>query len=145
MKKLAVLSALFVSFSASAATISFTHFGRGAGYESYYACSYVEDQTENYLELLGATNIDVRCSGGIQSGWYNQPVSIHASYDLPEVAGTYVETIEIKGDAFSPACGINVRIIQEILKTMTNIQVIKKDDACAFSTSNYYFKLNIAR
>lgn len=145
MKKLALLSALLVSVSASAATISFTYFGREAGYESYYACSYVEDQAEQYLELLGATNIDARCSGGIQSGWYNQPVSLRATFDLPEVTGAGVDSVEIKGDAFSPACGLNVRLIKEILKTMTNVQVVKKDDACAFASSNYYFKLNIAR
>ena len=145
MKKFAFLSALFVSLSATAASISFTHFGRSAGVESYYACSYVEDQTFHYLDLLGATNIDVRCSGGIQSGWYNQPVSIYATFDLPVVTRNAVETVEIKGDAFSPACGINVRIIQEILKTMSNIQVLKKDDACAFASSNYYYKLNVTR
>lgn len=145
MKKTALLSALLISSSAFAANFSFTYFGNEGGRQSYYACDYVEGQTESYLELLGATNIDVRCSGGIQSGWSVQPVSIRASYDLPEVTGQNVETVEIKGDSFNPACGINVRIMSEVLKTFTNVEVLKKQDSCAFASSNYYYKLNIAR
>lgn len=146
MKKTALLSALLISTSAFAANINFTYFGNEGGRQSYYACDYVEDQTQSYLELLGATNIDVRCSGGIQpSGWSVQPVSIRASYDLPVVTGQSVETVEIQGDAFNPACGINVRIMKEALKTFSNVEVLKKQDSCAFASSNYYYKLNIAR
>ena len=144
MKKTALLLALLVSSSAFAANFSFTYFGNQGGNQTYYACSYAEDQTESYLELLGATNIDVSCSGGISSNWSMQPVSLRASYDLPEVTGTSVESVEIKGDYSNPACGLNVRIIKEILKTLTNVEVLKKDDSCAFATSNYYFKLNVA-
>ena len=144
MKTAALLFALIVSGSVFAKNISFTYFGNQGGNQSYYACSYVEDQTQSYLELLGATNIDVRCSGGISGGWSMQPVSIRASYDMAEVTGTSVELVEIKGDYSNPACGLNVRIIKEILKTLTNVEVLKKDDSCAFVTSNYYFKLNIA-
>lgn len=146
MKKTALLSALLISSSAFAANFSFTYFGNEGGRQSFYACDYVEDQTTSYLELLGATNIDVRCTGGIQSsGWSAQPVSIRASYELPLVTGQNVETVEIKGDSFNPACGINVRIMNEALKTFTNVKVLKKQDSCAFASSNYYYKLNIAR
>ena len=144
MKTAALLFALIVSGSVFAKNISFTYFGNQGGNQSYYACSYVEDQTQSYLQLLGATNIDVRCSGGISGGWSMQPVSIRASYDMAEVTGTSVELVEIKGDYSNSACGLNVKIIKEILKTLTNVEVLKKDDSCAFVTSNYYFKLNIA-
>jgi hypothetical protein len=144
MKTAALLFALIVSGSVFAKNISFTYFGNQGGNQSYYACSYVEDQTQSYLELLGATNIDVRCSGGISGGWSMQPVSIRASYDMAEVTGTSVELVEIKGDYSNSACGLNVKIIKEILKTLTNVEVLKKDDSCAFVTSNYYFKLNLA-
>lgn len=144
MKKTALLAALLVSSSAFATNISFTYFGNEGGRQTYYACSYVEDQAVSYLELLGATNIDVRCSGGISNGWSMQPVSLQASYDLPVVAGTSVETLEIKGDSFNPACGLNVRILKSVLATFTNVEVVKKSDSCAFATSNYYYKLNIA-
>lgn len=145
MKTMTLLAALLVSASSFAADFSFTYFGNEGGRQSYHTCDYVQSQTESYLELLGATNIDVRCNGGIQPNWSMQPVSIRASYDLPEVTGTGVETVEIKGDSFNPACGVNVRIIQAILKTMTNVSVVKKSDSCAFTSSNYSYTLNVAR
>jgi hypothetical protein len=144
MRNTLLLAAMFISGSAFAAKISFTYFGNEGGRQSYYACSYVEDQTISYLELLGATNIDVSCSGGISSGWTAQPVGLRASYDLPEVSGSDSEIVEIKGDSFNTSCGVNVRIIKEVLKTFTNVEVVKKDDSCAFATSNYYYKLKIA-
>ena len=142
--KTALLATLLFSTSAFAENFSFTYYGNEGGRQSYYACSYIEDQTVSYLELFGATKINVRCSGGIDNGWI-RPVSVRASYDLPEVTGAGVETIEIKGDSLNPACGVNVKIIKEILKTFTNVEVLKKQDACAFATSNYYFKLNVAQ
>lgn len=145
MKLITVLAALMISASSFAANFSFTYFGNEGGRQSFYACDYVQAQTEGYLELLGATNIDVRCSGGIQSTWSVQPVSIRAAYDLPEITGTGVETVEIKGDSFNPACGINVMIIKNILKTMTNVSVVKKSDSCAFVNTNYSYTLNVAR
>jgi hypothetical protein len=145
MKSLFALSALALSFQASAAGISFTYFGNEAGRQSYYACSYVEDQAESYLELLGATNIDVRCMGGIQPGWMTMPVSVQASFDLPVVTGSHVETLEIEGDVWNPACGLNVRLMSEILNQFKNITVIKKRDACPFADSNYYYQLQINR
>jgi hypothetical protein len=145
MKSMTLVAALFFSVSSFAANFSFTYFGNEGGRQSFYACDYVQGQTEAYLELLGATHIDVSCNGGIQSTWSVQPVSIRASYELPVVTGVEVEKVEIKGDTFSPACGINVRIIKEILKTMTNVEVVKKSDSCPFQNSNYSYVLNVAR
>jgi len=96
-------------------------------------------------QSIGATNVDVRCTGGINGGWSVQPVSIRASYDLPVVVGNSVEEVSIKGDSFNPACGINVRIMSELLKTFNNIEVLKKSDSCAFHNSNYFYNLNIAK
>ncbi len=144
MKTLTLAAALLISASSFATSVSFTYFGNEGGRQSYYACDYAEDQTAAHLETLGATNIDVRCNGGINN-WSVQPVSVYATFDLPEVTGSAVETVEIEGDTFNPACGLNVRIISEILKKMTNVTVLKKNDSCAFATTNYYYKLNVAR
>ncbi len=147
MKKL--LSALLVTLSipSFAAHFSFTYFGNegGFGNQNYYACSYVEDQAHMYLEMLGATQVEVRCSGGIGPGWYTGPVNLDATYDLPVVTGAHVDILEISGDAFNPSCGLNVRILSEILKTTPYVQVLKKDDHCPFADSNYYYTLNVTR
>lgn len=144
MKKLLTICALALSANVFAAGFSFTYFGNEGGRQSFYACDYVEYQTEQYLELLGATDIDVSCFGGIQP-WGVQPVSINAKFTLPVVTGSGVEEVKIEGDTWNPACGVNVRIMKEILNVFTNVEVVKKSDACAFANSNYYYKLNVAR
>lgn len=144
MKKLTLLPILMFSVSAFATTVNFTYFGNEGGRQSYYACSYAEDQTASYLEELGATNIDVRCSGGI-TNFSVQPVSVRASFDLPVVTGSTVDVLEFEGDVWSPSCGLNVRIINELLPKFKNVEVVKKSDACAFASSNYYYKLKVTR
>jgi hypothetical protein len=146
MKKLLALTLCSLSFAAVASeTVSFTHFGNNGGNQSYYACDYAQSQTENFLAVLGAKNIDVSCSGGIQPWGSMQPVSISASFDLPTVVTNAVESVEVEGDYSSPACGLNVQIVNTIVKKFSNVKVMKKSDACAFASSNYYYLLNITR
>jgi hypothetical protein len=146
MKKLFTLLALTLSLSSFAKEyVSFTYFGNEGGRNSYYACDYVEAQAAQYLELFGATDIEVYCSGGIQP-WSVQPVSLRASFNKPVLSGREAgEVVEIKGDAFNPACGVNTRMINEFLRKFDNISVVKKNDSCAFARTNYYYQLNIVR
>jgi hypothetical protein len=144
--KFLFLSLLFImSLTSFAAEVSFTHFGQEGNRQSYYACSYVEDQTFDFLETLGATGIEVRCSGGITPGWYAGPVYVTARFDLPQVSGSEERILELTGDVFNPACGINVKIIKEVLKAFSHITVLKKQDQCPFADSNYYFQLKVLR
>jgi hypothetical protein len=146
MKKLIALIAMIFSLTAFAKeTVSFTYFGNEGFNRSFYACSYVEGQANSYLELFGATNIEVYCSGGIQPWGSMQPVSLNASFDLPAVTGQHVDAVQVDGDSSSPACGLNVRLIKELLKKFSNVAVVQKDDACAFAGSNYHYQLNITR
>ena len=46
----------------------------------YYNCDSLEDMTENMLKKLGANDVRVRCSGGLESGTYWGPASITASF-----------------------------------------------------------------
>lgn len=141
MKKLLIVMSIFLSFQASAAKVSFTYFGNEAGRNSFYSCSYVESQAEYYLKLFGAENIELYCRGGITS-WSMMPVSLDAKFDLPTVMGK-VETVELRGDNWSPACGLNTMMIREFLKVMNNVEVLKKSDHCAFADSNFYYSLKI--
>ncbi len=124
--------------------ISFTYSGNSGMNRQFYACSYVEDQTVSYLELFGATGIEVSCFGGIQN-YSVGPVSLRAKFDLPVVSGQTVEEIKIEGDSWNPNCGINTKIINEALKIFTNIKVVKKSDSCAFTSSNFSYVLKINR
>jgi hypothetical protein len=141
MKKILFALGLLFSIESFAAKVSFTYFGNEAGRQSYYACSYVEDQAQIYLEQFGAQNISLSCSGGI-TPWSVMPVSLTAEFDLPVLTGK-IEYLDISGDTWSPACGMNTRMIREFLKVMKNVEVLKRNDACAFSNSNFYYQFKI--
>src|SRR5690606_2512354 len=112
------LSALFIFASVSAfaqkENVSFTYFGNEGGRRSFYACDFVEYQTEKYLKLFGATSIEVYCTGGINHG-HISPVSVRAKFETPRLMGNEVTvTQKVQGDSFNPACGINVAIIKNL-------------------------------
>jgi hypothetical protein len=147
MKKLIAVITLVLSFSAFAEkkTVSFTYSGIESYGRSYYACDYVEYQTEKMLELFGATQIDVSCSGGIQFGsmW---PVSIRATFEAPTLVGNEVaEVKKIEGDFSRPACGLNTTIVKRLLPSFSNVKVVKKSDSCAFASSNYSYTFEIIK
>ncbi len=146
MKKLIALFVMVFSFATFAKeNVSFSYFGNEGGRQTYYACDYVEYQTEYYLELFGATGIEVYCTGGIQPWGGMQPVSIRAKFNLPVIAGNSTESVEVTGDTWNPACGVNVTIVKNLLPKFSNVEVVKKNDSCAFATTNYYYKFNIAK
>jgi hypothetical protein len=144
MKKIICLISLFFSLNLFAAQINFTYFGNQGSNQSFYSCDYVEDQATQYLEVFGATNIDLFCTGGI-TNWSWSPVSLRASFDLPVVTGNNFEEVRIAGDVWSPACGLNTIIIREILKSFKSVKVLEKQYHCAFADSNFYYLLQIPR
>lgn len=144
MKKIIGLIGLLFCFNGFAAQINLTYFGNQGSYQNYYACSYAEERTENYLALFGATNVEVYCTGGI-TNWSITPISLSAKFDMPAVSGENFEKVEITGDTWNPGCGLNTAIIREIIKTFKSVQVLEKQDHCAFSDSNFYYLLQIPR
>lgn len=147
MKKFIAIISMLLSFGAIAGekTVSFSYSGIESYGRSYYACDYVEYQTEKMLELFGATQIDVRCTGGIQHGsmW---PVSVRATFDVPAIMGNEVAKVEkVQGDFSRPACGLNTTIVKRLLPSFTNVKVLKKSDSCAFASSNYSYTFEIAK
>lgn len=146
MKKLLALALVSLSVTAFAReTVSFGHSGMEGWGQSYYSCDYVEAQTEKVLEMFGATEIDVHCSGGIEFGqvW---PVSVRASFETPVLTGTEVaEMVKYRGDSWNPSCGINVKIVKSLLPKFSNVTVVKKSDSCAFQRSNYSYEFAILK
>jgi hypothetical protein len=146
MKHLFALIALVLSVSAFAKEkISFGYSGMEGWGRTFYACDYVEAQTENILELFGATEISVRCTGGIQYGqmW---PVQVTAYFEAPVLVGNEMNTItKIQGDFSNPACGLNTTIVKNLLPSFKNVEVLKKSDSCAFASSNYSYTFAITK
>src|SRR4051812_34217608 len=98
MKKPVALLVLFFSMSSFAAKVSFTYFGNEGNRQSYYSCDYVQVQAEEYLDTFGAKNVEVYCSGGIQPWGSAQPVSVNATFDVPELPASPVDQmVELQG------------------------------------------------
>lgn len=147
MKKIIALVTLTLSLSSFAAEkVSFTYNGNEGWGQTFYSCDYAEAQTESYLELFGATEIEVYCFGGISAGTMISPVSINAKFELPVLNGSEVALItEVKGDNWNPACGINTYIVKKLLPKFSNVAVLSKSDSCAFQSSNYSYKFSITK
>lgn len=146
MKTLIASLALVLSFSAAAAQkVSFTYFGNEGWGQTYYACDYAEARTEKVLAMFGATEVSVRCFGGIEFGRM-EPVSITATFEAPVLMGNEMASVvKYKGDAFNPACGLNVAIVKNVLPKFSNVKVLKKSDSCAFDRSNFSYEFEIKK
>jgi hypothetical protein len=147
MKHLLSLVVLLFSLSAFAGDqkVTFTYLGNQGGMQSYYACSFVEERAHNWLELFGATDIEVHCSGGLET-WSTGPIRVSATFNLPVLSGREVaEVVSVRGDFRNSACGLNTQMVKNFLKVFSNIEVLKKQDSCAFPGSNYSYEFSIVR
>ncbi len=147
MKKFFALVAIALSFSAIAREeVSFGYSGMEGWGQTYYSCDYVEAQTEKVLEMFGATNVDVWCTGGIDFGRIWTPISVNASFEAPVLTGAEVATVKkYRGDSWNPSCGINVAIVKALLPKFSNVKVLKKSDSCAFQSSNFSYEFEIKK
>jgi len=147
MKFLAGLCFLALSFSAMARErVSFFYSGVEGWGNSYYACDYVQDQTERVLEMFGATEVMVYCTGGIDMNRFPSPVSVQAYFELPVLNGSEIpQTLKFVGDSLSPNCGLNTTIVRSLLPKFTNVKVVKKSDACAFYSSNFSYEFLVTK
>jgi hypothetical protein len=102
-----------------------------SGFRSAYSCSYAENQTEKILKTLGAENLSVRCSGGLEDR--SNTVFIRAQFmSLRET------TIEKSTRAASPvqlklkfdeSCDLHETIIRQALKKF-EVYAEDNDSSC---------------
>lgn len=123
---------------------SFTISTFGGGNNHFYSCDTVEWEVEALLKKLGATNISVRCTGGIDS-WninFSRPAYVRASFTALSISNDITD-FETEG----------LRIVNLKLKTRpTNCHLLTqafqglKDDLpvlssrtsfCSHSPSNF--------
>lgn len=86
--KVLALTLLMMSTSAFAvgyqsARASYTIFSNVGSGQVYYNCDSVENHVEDLLEEMGARNIRVRCSGGLDrfGGRFSTPASVVATFE----------------------------------------------------------------
>lgn len=145
MKKLTAVIAMVLSLGAFAVEqeVNFTYFGNEEiGTRSYHNCDSVESSAKSILKKLGATDISVRCTGGLDV-WSRMalPVNLRASFNTPVVTGESYEIVKLRGDN----CGLETRMIKSFLKVFTNIEVLKERSNCGMSRATYSFELKVGR
>lgn len=134
MRILTVL-ALTLSFSAFAGEfaskrISFsprTHTGPGS--QTYYNCDSVEMMAESHLESLGATNVSVRCSGGIGRGNpFPMPAHLSGTFDAPvTTSGGASKEVKLKGN---DGCNLNSEFLDYVIPMFSGVKVISRSASC---------------
>lgn len=117
------------------------------GNEVYYNCRSVEDFTETMLTKLGATNISVSCTGGIDWGMPTLYPSVTVSFDsirLPSATATGAQVAatwtDVKIHDFD-----NCHLANQVLKGVQDhfdIQGLKTSGMCSDSNDSYSFQLS---
>ncbi len=132
MKFMTMTAALLIVSSAFASEyvsrkLSFSPRNHNGGTISYYNCDSVEATVESHLADLGAQNVSVSCSGGIQMGW-TMPVNVRATFDVavPAANGMTREVVLSGRDA----CSLNVEFLDKALPLFPGVKVVSKRSSC---------------
>lgn len=132
MKMMTIVAALFAVSSAFATEyvsrkLSFSPRTHNGGTISYYNCDSVEDTVASHLEDLGAQNVRVSCSGGIEMGWMT-PVFVRASFDAAVSASNGVtRTVVLQG---SESCHLNTEFLDAAIKLFPTATLESKRASC---------------
>lgn len=94
--------------------------------QTYYNCSFAQDQVEAHLETLGAQNIRVTCSGGIEWNW-TSPVFITAKFDVP-VNGTVTRGAKLAG---RESCAFNTEFLDRVIPMFPGVAVRARRSSCS--------------
>jgi hypothetical protein len=117
--------------------------GRSSFHQVYYNCDSAEDYIESLLKKMGASNISVRCTGGIDYGQIPMDfLSIEVAYDnvrLPSanVTGTQTTGVwkEVKLNDFDN-CNLAMETIKGV-KDHFELKDIKGADRCWDPNDSY--------
>jgi hypothetical protein len=133
------------AFGAEGAKSEWTHtfFGSYGGGYTMVACSYAESVVEGWMERLGASHIDVRCTGGIQP-YGTSPLSLYVSYEAPVLSGeTKVEKLTFESDGWDSNCIFDTSVMRSLLRSFPNVKALRKSDACFGAQSRYTYDLEV--
>lgn len=104
-----------------------THHG---GTVTYYNCDSVESTVESHLKALGAQNVRVSCSGGIEMGW-TMPAHVSAKFDAPVPAENEIVHEEtLKGHE---SCYLNTEFLDAAIPMFPGVKVLSKRASCSGS------------
>lgn len=102
-----------------------------SGFRSAYSCSYVENQTKKILKGLGAQNVSVRCSGGIEDR--SETVFVRAQFssirETTADKSTRTASPTPVTFKFDESCDLHERIIRYSLKKF-EVYAEDNDSSC---------------
>lgn len=93
--------------------------------QTFYNCDWAEDQVESHLQSLGAQNVHVSCSGGIETGWTG-PISISARFDVP-VNGTVAKDVVLSG---RESCSFNTQFLDRAIPMFPGVTLNSRRSSC---------------
>jgi hypothetical protein len=150
--RLIAVAALLLAFNAFAVeftTTTFSHTDTGIdGFSrNYYSCDFAESALESHLETLGASNISVSCSGGIEYNWGMFPVNLAARFDMPSATPenhTRSENIRVSSRSFgNSSCNFHTKLLNKLLPLFTNVAVNAKRTSCMDNDSRWSYDLTV--
>jgi hypothetical protein len=144
------LLVLVATTSAFANTVArdvrFNHSGRTIWGEVFYNCNAVEDIFEGHLRKLGASNIRVRCTGGIES-WGGTmrgfPISVRATFNAPVPVSNNARIVTLKSRAGDNSCELHTGILNKVLPLFPAITVNSRRSRCSDNRSRWNYNLQI--
>lgn len=150
--RLIAVAALLLAFNAFAVeftTTTFRHTDNGIdGFSrNYYSCDFAESALESHLETLGASNIRVTCSGGIEQGWGMWPVNLTARFDIPSATAenhTRSEATRVSSRSFgNSSCNFHTKLLNKLLPLFTNVSVGAKRTTCMNNDSRWSYDVTV--
>ena len=150
--RLIAVAALLLAFNAFAVeftTTTFSHTDTGIdGFSrNYYSCDFAESALESHLEKLGASNISVSCSGGIEYNWGMFPVNLAARFDMPSATPenhTRSENTRVSSRSFgNSSCNFHTKLLNKLLPLFTNVKVNAKRATCMDNDSRWSYDVTV--
>ena len=150
--RLIAVAALLLAFNAFAVeftTTTFRHTDAGIdGFSrNYYSCDFAEATLENHLEVLGASNISVSCSGGIEQNWGMFPVNLTARFDIPSATSenhTRSTNSRLAGTRLgNSSCNFNTKLLNKLLPLFANVKVNAKRATCMDNDSRWSYDVTV--
>jgi hypothetical protein len=120
-----------------------TFFGTYGGGYSMVACSYAEARVEEWMTRLGASHLEIRCQGGVESSGLS-PIIVNVRYDAPDLSGELrTEKATIESDGWDSNCVVDTDFLRALLPTFPNTKVLRKNSMCMGPQSRYAYDLAI--
>lgn len=146
MKFMTVIAALFAVSSAFATEyvsrkLSFSPRTYTGGTVTYYNCDSVESTVESHLATLGAQNIRVSCTGGLEMGW-STPAHVRATFDVAvPAANDASREASLSG---RESCSLNTEFLDAAIPLFPGVKVLSKRSSCMGGrTDSWKYTLSI--